>query len=94
MTQTPELSVEGNTVLVPVNRSALTPILNAIKEDPDSAFSALPWLDKDKETRQQIRDMLNDVEAQSNSDQIHFWSIIDDASREYIGLIVLGDELQ
>ena len=94
MTQTPELSVEGNTVLVPVNRSALTPILNAIKEDPDSAYSALPWLDKNKETRQQIRDMLNDVEAQSNSDQIHFWSIIDDASREFIGLIGLGDELQ
>ena len=94
MTQTPELSVEGNTVLVPVNRSALTPILNAIKEDPDSAYSALPWLDKNKENRQQIRDMLNDVEAQSNSDQIHFWSIIDDASREFIGLIGLGDELQ
>ena len=55
MTQTPELSVEDNIVLVPVNRSALTPILNAIKEDPDSAYSALPWLDRSKETRQQIR---------------------------------------
>jgi len=94
MTQTPELSVEGNIVLVPVNRSALTPILNAIKEDPDSAYSALPWLDKGKETRQQIRDMLNDVEAQTNSSQIHFWSIVDGLSREFLGLIGLGDELQ
>ena len=38
--------------------------------------------------------MLNDVEAQTNSSQIHFWSIIDELSREFLGLIGLGDELQ
>ena len=53
-----------------------------------------PWLDRSKETRQQIRDMLNDVEAQTSSSQIHFWSIIDELSREFLGLIGLGDELQ
>ncbi|DAC53766.1 MAG TPA: hypothetical protein HA359_03265, partial [Candidatus Poseidoniaceae archaeon] len=74
MTLTPELTVEDGLTLRPVDKSVLKPILNAFNEDPDSAFSALPWLDKNKEIRQQIRDMLFDVESQANSDEIHFWS--------------------
>ena len=38
--------------------------------------------------------MLFDVEAQENLDEIHFWSIIDEQTRDFIGLIGLGDELQ
>ncbi len=94
MTLTPELTVEDGLTLRPVDKSVLKPILNAFNEDPDSAFSALPWLDKNKEIRQQIRDMLFDVESQANSDEIHFWSILDNSNNEFIGLIGLGDELQ
>ena len=54
----------------------------------------LPWLDKNKDIRQQIRDMLFDVETQADSDEIHFWSIIDDQTNDFVGLIGLGDELQ
>ena len=85
MTTTPELSVDGGFTLEPFNKLALTPILNAFNEDPESAYSALPWLDKEKDIRQQIRDMLFDVETQADSDEIHFWSIIDDA-RQMISL--------
>ena len=94
MTKTPELKADDKLLLVPVNKSALTPILNAIKEDPDSAYAALPWLDKTVEIRQQIRDMLFDVESQSESDEIHFWTIMDSSSNDFIGLVGLGDELQ
>ena len=94
MTVTPMLKVDEKLSLIPVNKSALTPILNAIKEDPESAHAALPWLDKAVETRQQIRDMLFDVESQTKSDQIHFWTIVDSLSNDFIGLVGLGDELQ
>tara|TARA_B100000927_G_C16320042_1_gene411001 strand:- start:68 stop:643 length:576 start_codon:yes stop_codon:yes gene_type:complete len=94
MTLTPELKVGREFTLEPVNKLALKPILNAFNEDPESAYAALPWLDKNKEIRQQIRDMLFDVEAQENLDEIHFWSIIDEQTRDFIGLIGLGDELQ
>tara|TARA_B100001564_G_C20625993_1_gene664700 strand:- start:436 stop:1011 length:576 start_codon:yes stop_codon:yes gene_type:complete len=94
MTRTPELSVDGGFSLNPLSKSALTSILNAFNEDPESAYSALPWLDQNKEIRQQIRDMLFDVESQANSDEIHFWSITHDEDNEFVGLIGLGDELQ
>ena len=94
MTLTPELKVGREFTLEPVNKLALKPILNAFNEDPESAYAALPWLDKNREIRQQIRDMLFDVEAQENLDEIHFWSIIDEQTRDFIGLIGLGDELQ
>lgn len=94
MTKTPELSVNGDFTLTPLSKVALTPILNAFNEDPESAYSALPWLDKEKEIRQQIRDMLFDVESQADSDEIHFWSIMHNEDNEFVGLIGLGDELQ
>ena len=94
MTKTPQLSVDDDFSLNPLSKVALTPILNAFNEDPESAYSALPWLDKNKEIRQQIRDMLFDVESQFNSDEIHFWSITHAESNEFVGLIGLGDELQ
>tara|TARA_Y100000589_G_scaffold321917_1_gene354029 strand:- start:3609 stop:4184 length:576 start_codon:yes stop_codon:yes gene_type:complete len=94
MTKTPQLSVDDDFSLNPLSKVALTPILNAFNEDPESAYSALPWLDKNKEIRQQIRDMLFDVESQVNSDEIHFWSITHVESNEFVGLIGLGDELQ
>ena len=94
MTRTPELSVDGGFSLNPLSKIALTSILNAFHEDPESAYSALPWLDNNKEIRQQIRDMLFDVESQANSDEIHFWSITYDEENEFVGLIGLGDELQ
>ena len=90
MTLTPELKLPMNLTLRPVDKLALKPILNAYNEDPESAFSALPWLDKNKDIRQQIRDMLFDVEAKEDSDEIHFWSIIDDQSSDFVGLIGLG----
>tara|TARA_B100001248_G_scaffold233304_1_gene194742 strand:- start:820 stop:1395 length:576 start_codon:yes stop_codon:yes gene_type:complete len=94
MATTPELKLPQGLALEPVNKLALKPILNAYNEDPQSAYSALPWLDKNKDIRQQIRDMLFDVETQTESDQIHFWSIIDEESNDFVGLIGLGDELQ
>ena len=94
MTITPKLtSIEGYE-LVTLAKSALTPILQAYKEDPESALSALPWLTTNKEIRQQIRDMLFDVESQRGSDKIHFWSIMQADNNEFVGLIGLGDELQ
>ena len=75
MTLTPELKLPMNLTLRPVDKLALKPILNAYNEDPESAFSALPWLDKNKDIRQQIRDMLFDVETQADSDEIHFPAI-------------------
>ena len=94
MTNTPVLSIDGGFSLNPLSKIALTPILNAFNEDPESAYAALPWLDHNKEIRQQIRDMLFDIESQTNSDQIHFWSITDEERNEFVGLIGLGDELQ
>ena len=73
MATTPELKLPQGLALEPVNKLALKPILNAYNEDPQSAYSALPWLDKNKDIRQQIRDMLFDVETQTESDQIHFY---------------------
>ena len=84
MTNTPVLSIDGGFCLNPLSKIALTPILNAFNEDPESAYAALPWLDHNKEIRQQIRDMLFDIESQTNSDQIHFWSIADEDNTLFV----------
>ena len=94
MVATPELRVADRLTLRPAANNVLVPMFDAYQEDPEAAQAALPWLDPDEDVRRQLRDMLYDIEAQNGNDRLHFWSIHDINSGEFIGLIGLGDELQ
>ena len=94
MSTTPVLNIDEEISLIPVNKSILSSVIEAYNEDPESALVALPWLNSHQEIRNQLRDMLFDVESQSDADQLHFWSIIIGEKSEFAGLIGLGDELQ
>ena len=94
MSLTPVLEIDDGLSLIPVNKSILSSVLEAYNEDPESALVALPWLNDHDEIRTQLRDMLFDVESQSDKDQLHFWSILVGPKKEFAGLIGLGDELQ
>ena len=76
MSLTPVLKIDEEISLIPVNKSILSSVIEAYKEDPESALIALPWLNSHEEIRNQLRDMLFDVESQSDADQLHFWSIV------------------
>ena len=94
MSLTPALEIDDGLSLIPVNKSILSSVLEAYNEDPESALVALPWLNDHDDIRAQLRDMLFDVESQSDKDQLHFWSILVGSKKEFAGLIGLGDELQ
>ena len=94
MSLTPALEIDDGLSLIPVNKSILSSVLEAYNEDPESALVALPWLNDHDDIRTQLRDMLFDVESQSDKDQLHFWSILVGSKKEFAGLIGLGDELQ
>ena len=94
MSLTPKLEIDEGLSLIPVNKSILSSVLEAYNEDPESALVALPWLNNLEDIRTQLRDMLFDVESQSDKDELHFWSITIGPKKEFAGLIGLGDELQ
>ena len=94
MSTTPVLNIDEEISLIPVNKSVLSSVIEAYNEDPESALIALPWLNSHEEIRNQLRDMLFDVESQSDEDKLHFWSIVIGEKNEFAGLIGLGDELQ
>ena len=94
MSLTPTLNIGDNLSLIPVSKSILSSVIEAYNEDPESALITLPWLDGNEDIRNQIRDMLFDVESQKFADQLHFWSIVVGEKKEFAGLIGLGDELQ
>ena len=94
MVQTPMLKLENGMVLYPTKNALLSDLLEAYHEDSKSAQTALPWLNPDDDIRRQLRDMLFDIQAQNGTDQLHFWSVHNPSSNEFIGLLGLGDELQ
>jgi RimJ/RimL family protein N-acetyltransferase len=94
MHTTPELVVDDELVLQPAEKAVLNPMLEAYHEDVPAAQTALPWLDPHDDVRRQLRDMLYDIQAQAGTDRLHFWSIHRRDTREFVGLVGLGDELQ
>ena len=93
MTTTPQLSIAGEYNLRPANKAILSSVIEAFNEDPDSALSALPWIDISKDINHQLSDMLFDIETASDEDRLHFWSIHDSAGT-FAGMVGVGDELQ
>ncbi len=93
MTTTPQLSIAGEYNLRPANKAILSSVIEAFNEDPDSALSALPWIDMSKDINHQLSDMLFDIETASDADRLHFWSI-HDSSGTFAGMVGVGDELQ
>ena len=94
MVQTPRLESERGILLNPAKNAILTDLLEAYHEDSEAAQTALPWLNPKEDIRRQLRDMLFDIQAQKGTDQLHFWSIHESSTNQFIGLLGLGDELQ
>ena len=92
--QTPELAVNEQVILRPINRRILPEVMKAYLEDPEAAKSALPWLKEGEEARSQIADLMIDLEIHRNGDSIHFWAIHSMEDNSFVGMIGLGDELQ
>ena len=49
MSLTPVLKIDEEISLIPVNKSILSSVIEAYKEDPESALVALPWLNSHEE---------------------------------------------
>lgn len=94
MVETPELRVNDRFVLRPATKAVLVSMFEAYQEDAEAAQTALPWLDPNDDVRRQLRDMLYDIEAQTGTDTLHFWSIHEEETSDFVGLVGLGDELQ
>ena len=90
MTSTPQLSIAGEYNLRPANKAILSSVIEAFNEDPDSALSALPWIDMINDLNHQLSDMLFDIETASDEDRLHFWSIHDSAGT-FAGMVGIGD---
>ena len=90
---TPILDMANGYSLQIAQRKHLTDLMQAYQEDPESAQSALPWLDPQKDIHRQFRDMLFDIELKIEDDSIHFWVIYSN-DNEFAGMVGLGDELQ
>jgi len=91
--QTPILETVQGYRLQVAERKHLTHLMQAYNEDPESAQSALPWLDTNLDIHRQFRDMLFDIELKFDDDSIHFWAIFSQ-DEEFVGMVGLGDELQ
>ncbi len=91
---TPELEIDDQVILRPVNRRVLPEVTEAYREDPESARAALPWLKEGEEARRQIADLMFELEMQKENKAIHFWVIHSTLDNSFVGLIGLGDELQ
>ena len=92
--ETPELAVNEQVILRPINRRILPEVMSAYLEDPEAAKAALPWLKEGEEARRQIADLMIDLEMHRNGDSIHFWAIHSCQDNSFIGMVGLGDELQ
>ena len=71
--ETPELAVDEQVILRPINRRILPEVMKAYLEDPKAAKAALPWLKEGEEARSQIADLMIDLEMHRNGDSIHFF---------------------
>ena len=69
--QTPVLETVQGYRLQVAERKHLTHLMQAYNEDPESAQSALPWLDTNHDIHRQFRDMLFDIELKFD-DGTHF----------------------
>ena len=92
--QTPELPVNDEVILRPINRRILPEVTEAYHEDPEAAKAALPWLKDGDHARRQIADLMIDLEMHTHGDTIHFWAIHSLEDNSFVGMIGLGDELQ
>ena len=91
---TPQLQVDNQVILRPINRRILPEVMAAYLEDPDAAKAALPWLKDGDLARRQIADLMIDLEQRRNGDSIHFWAIHSIEDNAFVGMAGLGDELQ
>ena len=91
---TPQLQVDNQVILRPINRRILPEVMAAYLEDPDAAKAALPWLKDGDLARRQIADLMIDLEQRRNGDSIHFWAIHSVEDNAFVGMAGLGDELQ
>ena len=89
MVETPVFRVNDRIVLRPATSAVLVAMFEAYQEDAEAAQTALPWLDPNDDVRRQLRDMLYDIEAQAGTDSLHFWSIHDAESEDFMGLVGL-----
>ena len=92
--ETPELPVNELVILRPVNRRILPEVMEAYHEDPEAAKAALPWLQEGEKARNQIADLMIDLELHKSGDSIHFWAIHSCENNSFVGMIGFGDELQ
>ncbi|MGB1818047.1 MAG: GNAT family N-acetyltransferase [Candidatus Poseidoniaceae archaeon] len=94
MTTTPEINIDEEFVLKPVNRRILPEVIEAHNEDPEGTLSALPWLTQMEDIHRQLADLLLELEHERDEDRLHFWAIHQGKDSKFVGMIGLGDELQ
>jgi len=61
--------------------------MEAINENLEDLFNAMPWINIQKEIKPQIINFLLETEIQSQNGEIHHWTIRYNDSKEIIGLI-------
>ena len=89
MPTTPSLSVDSELILKPLELECLDDIMNAFNEGPESAFSAAPWLEYQRDAKPQFVEFLLEILPLTSTGEIYHWQIRESISNNFVGLIGL-----
>ena len=74
-------------VLDPLKQADVIEVIEMFREDPDSVYRAMPWLERNKPIGPQIASFIADVSSGPNASHYHHWIIRDNDEFAALGII-------
>ena len=74
-------------VLDPLKLADVIEVIEMFREDPDSVYRAMPWLEHNKPIGPQIASFIADVSSGPNASHYHHWIIRDNDEFAALGII-------
>ena len=84
---TVSIRVDDGLVLRPAGPSVLTELQEAFEETLPEVSRAMPWIDMERDLRQQILSFLDETQRMGRSGLLHHWVMTDPRSEQIMGLI-------
>ena len=84
---TVSIRVDDGLVLRPASPSVLTELQEAFEETWPEVSRAMPWIDIERDLKQQILSFLDETQRLGRSGLLHHWVMIDPRSERIMGLI-------
>ncbi|MEC7640498.1 MAG: GNAT family N-acetyltransferase, partial [Candidatus Thermoplasmatota archaeon] len=84
---TVSIRVDDGLVLRPASPSVLNELQEAFEETWPEVSRAMPWIDIERDLKQQILSFLDETQRLGRSGLLHHWVMIDPRSERIMGLI-------